>query len=111
MKKYLSLVLLVGLLAVGRAEVDYVGESFKPTTNIDLYFSKEDIAKEYTVMGHAIGSGTSDSDDIQQALIDKAKEKGEDAVLITEVDNQNSLLAKADRDPDSEVKASFLKYK
>ena len=62
-------------------------------------------------MGHAIGSGTSDSDDIQQALIDKAKEKGADAVLITEVDNQNSLLAKADRDPDSEVKASFLKYK
>ena len=111
MKKYLSLVLLVGLLAVGCAEVDYVGESFKPTTNIDLYFSKEDIEKEYTVMGHAIGSGTSDSDDIQQALIDKAKEKGADAVLITEVDNQNSLLAEADRDPDSEVKASFLKYK
>ena len=111
MKKYLSLVLLVELLAVGCAEVDYVGESFKPTTNIDLYFSKEDIEKEYTVMGHAIGSGTSDSDDIQQALIDKAKEKGADAVLITEVDNQNSLLAKADRDPDSEVKASFLKYK
>ena len=111
MKKYVRLVVLLGLLAIGCAEVDYVGESFKPTTNIDLYFSKEDIEKEYTVMGHAIGSGTSDSDDIQQALIDKAKEKGADAVLITEVDNQNSLLAKADRDPDSEVKASFLKYK
>jgi len=45
MKKYVSLVLLVGLLAVGCAEVDYVGESFKPTTNIDLYFSNEDIEK------------------------------------------------------------------
>ena len=62
-------------------------------------------------MGHAIGSGTSDSNDIQQALIDKAKEKGADAVLITEIDNQNSLLSEVDSDPDSEVKASFLKYK
>ena len=38
MKKYVSLVVLVGLLAIGCAEVDYVGESFKPTTNIDLYY-------------------------------------------------------------------------
>ena len=62
-------------------------------------------------MGHAISSGTSDSNDIQRALIDKAKEKRADAVLITEIDNQNSLLAEADSAPDSEVKASFLKYK
>ena len=109
MKKYLSLVLLVGLLAVGCAEVDYVGESFKPTTNIDLYFSKEDIEKEYTVMGHAVGDGTSDSNEIQKALIEEAKEKGADAVLITGIDNQ--LLSTEDGDPESEVKASFLKYK
>ena len=33
-------------------------------------------------MGRAIGSGTSDSNEIQKALIEKAKEKGTDAVLI-----------------------------
>tara|TARA_B100000745_G_scaffold102961_1_gene65754 strand:+ start:1149 stop:1496 length:348 start_codon:yes stop_codon:yes gene_type:complete len=109
--KFTGLLVLVALLAIGCASVNYVGKSFEPTTNVDLYFSKEDIEKEYTVMGHAIGSGTSDSNDIQQALIDKAKEKGADAVLITEIDNQNSLLAEVDSDPDSEVKASFLKYK
>ena len=109
MKKYVSLVVLVGLLAIGCAEVDYVGESFKPTTNIDLYFSKEDIEKEYTVMGHAVGDGTSDSNEIQKALIEEAKEKGADAVLITGIDNQ--LLSTEDGDPESEVKASFLKYK
>ena len=74
--KFTGLLGLVALLAIGCASVNYVGKSFEPTTNVDLYFSKEDIEKEYTVMGHAIGSGTSDSDDIQQALIDKAKEKG-----------------------------------
>ncbi len=109
MKKYVSLVVLVGLLAIGCAEVDYVGESFKPTTNIDLYFSKEDIEKEYTVMGHAIGSGTSDSNEIQKALIEEAKEKGTDAVLIIGIGNP--LLSTEDSNPKSEVKASFLKYK
>ena len=104
MKKYVSLVVLVALLAIGCAEVDYVGESFWPTTNVDLYFSKEDIEKEYTVMGHAIGSGTYDSNAIQKALIEEAKEKGADAVLITGIDDQ-------DNGYESEVTASFLKYK
>ena len=83
----------------------YVGKSFEPTTNVDLYFSKEDIQKEYTVMGHAIGSGTSDSNDIQKALIEEAKEKGADAVLITEIGNPR--LSSEDSDPKSEVKLHF----
>ena len=60
-------------------------------------------------MGHAIGSGTSNSNEIQKALIEEAKEKGAGAVLITEIGNP--LLSSEDSDPKSEVKASFLKYK
>ena len=102
--KFTGLPVLVALLAIGCASVNYVGKSFEPTTNVDLYFSKEDIEKEYTVMGHAIGSGTYDSNAIQKALIEEAKEKGADAVLITGIDNQDS-------GPENEVTASFLKYK
>ena len=102
--KFTGLLVLVALLAIGCASVNYVGKSFEPTTNVDLYFSKEDIQKEYTVMGHAIGSGTYDSNAIQKALIEEAKEKGADAVLITGIDNQDS-------GPENEVTASFLKYK
>ena len=109
MNKFISLPVLVTLLAIGCANVNYIGKSFEPTTNVDLYFSKEDIEKEYTVMGHAVGDGTSDSNEIQKALIEEAKEKGADAVLITGIDNQ--LLLTEDGDPESEVKASFLKYK
>ena len=107
--KSISLPIWVTLFTIGCANVNYVGKSFEPTTNIDLYFSKEDIEKEYTVMGHAIGSGTSDSNEIQEALIEEAKEKGANAVLITGIDNQ--LLSTEDGDPESEIKASFLKYK
>ena len=55
-------------------------------------------------MGHAIGSGAYDSNAIQKALIEEAKEKGADAVLITGIDDQ-------DNGHESEVPASFLKYK
>ena len=109
MNKFISLPVLVTLLAIGCANVNYIGKSFEPTTNVDLYFSKEDIEKEYTVMGHAVGDGTSDSNEIQKALIEEAKEKGADAVLITGIDNQ--LLSTEEGDPESEVKASYLKYK
>ena len=44
--KITGLLVLAALLAIGCTEVDYVGESFKPTTNVDLYFSKEDIERE-----------------------------------------------------------------
>ena len=60
-------------------------------------------------MGHAISSGTSDSNDIQKALIEKAKEKGAGAVLITEIGNP--LLSSEDSDPKSEVKGQSFIFK
>ena len=102
--KFTGLLVSVALLAISCANVNYVGKSFEPTIKVDLYFSKEDIEKEYTVMGHATGSGTYDSNAIQKALIEEAKERGADAVLITGIDNQDS-------GPENEVTASFLKYK
>ena len=108
--KFISLPVLVTLLAIGCANVNYIGKSFEPTTNVDLYFSKEDIEKEYTVMGHAVGDGTSDNDEIQIALIEEGKAKGADAVLITGIDSDR-LLSKENIGRESEVKASFLKYK
>jgi len=78
-------------------------------TLISISLRKIQREKEYTVMGHAIGSGTSDSNEIQKALIEEAKEKGTDAVLIIGIGNP--LLSTEDSNPKSEVKASFLKYK
>ncbi len=48
---------LVMLLAMGCAPVSYIGNSYEPTDNVDLYFSVDDIKMEYTVIGHALGVG------------------------------------------------------
>ena len=58
-----SAFILVALFAVGCADVNYVGNSFNSTTTVDVYFSKEEIETDYTVMGHALDTGTWVSND------------------------------------------------
>ena len=61
-------------------------------------------------MGYAIGSRTSNNDAIQQALMKEAQNRGADAILITGIGFQRSILD-LDELPEGEVKALFLKYK
>jgi hypothetical protein len=103
----LPLFLLLFLVS-GCARVDYMGNSLPPTNKVDLYFSANDIEKEYYVLGMANAVGI-DPDNVQEKLIEKAKRNGADAILfldffqttsgeIGEITNQN-------------VRADFLKYK
>ena len=106
-----SVFILAALFAVGCATVNYVGESFAPTTAVDLYFSKESIEKEYTVIGHAMGSSFFRSNDtIQKELLEEAKRKGADAVLITGIGKAHAPVGDSSID-ESQINASFLKYK
>lgn len=99
------------LFAVGCASVNYTGQSFEPTTTVDLYFSKEDIEKEYTVIGHALGSSFFRSNDtIQKELLEEAKRKGADAVVITGLGKAHAPIGESSVD-ESQINASFLKYK
>ena len=109
--KLSSALIFVTLLAVGCVSVDYVGRSFGPTTSVDVYFSAEEITKEYTVIGHAIGSSQFvPNDKIQEKLIEKAKLEGADAILITGIGKSNVHIGETSVD-ESQINASFLIYK
>ena len=55
MFKYtVSLLVLFVLFVAACAKIDYLGQSYPPTTHVDLYFSEEDIREDYRVMGHVI---------------------------------------------------------
>ncbi len=106
-----SVFLLVALFAVGCASVKYVGESFEPTMNVDLYHSKESIEKEYTAIGHALGSSFFRSDDeIQKKLQEEAMRQGADAVLITGIGKSHAPIGESSIEED-QINALFLKYK
>ncbi len=104
--------MLVTLLAFGCATVNYVGESFDPTTNVDVYYSEDEIKNEYTIIGHAIGSTSFVSNDkIVAKLIEEAKSKGADAILITGVGKSNIPTGEYSSMAENQINASFVKYK
>lgn len=72
-------------LAAGCVTADYMGESYPPTSNVDTYFDKQDIKRDYKVMGQI----TLDADDflgndkIMQKMREEAMNHGADAVIVT----------------------------
>lgn len=105
-------VILVAFLLVGCASVDYVGRSLNPTVHVDVYYSEEEIEQEYTVIGHAIGTGgfLVSNEDILEELIGDARSRGADAVLITGIDKAH-VPTDDGSDEERQITASFLKYK
>ena len=55
MFKYtVSLLALFVLFVAACAKIDYIGQSYQPTTHVDLFFSEEDIREDYQVMGNML---------------------------------------------------------
>jgi hypothetical protein len=84
----LSLPALALMLTVSCTKIDYVGKSYAPTSNVDIYFSLDDVKGEYEVMGHltATAGEFTSSEKMQEKIIEKAREKGADAVVILGLD-------------------------
>jgi hypothetical protein len=81
------LLAVLATLATGCAHLDYVGQSFLPTTGVDVYFSKADVPCAYQVMGQMIASGDQfiSAERVQERIIAQAREKGADGVVILRV--------------------------
>ncbi len=65
--------------------VQYIGKQYSPTQNVDVFLDTEDIKKSYEVIGKIDGISAilgSSYDEIQAKIIQSAKEKGADAVLL-----------------------------
>ena len=72
------------MVVTGCAHMDYAGQSFPPTQNVDLFYSEANVTREYTVMGELTGTGDQfvSSQKLQDQMVQKAREKGADAVVI-----------------------------
>ncbi len=99
------------LWIIGCSHVNYVGKSFEPSLNVDIFYSKKEIPKEYSVIGHAISAGQIfvSVDKLQTNMIKKAKTKGADAILITNIGRESELNGRG-FDAEKQIKATFLRY-
>lgn len=87
LKQCKNIVLISGLLfAVSCAPtVNYIGKNYNPTQNIDVFLDTNDVKKNYEVIGKVDGiSGIlgSSYQDIQAKIVQTAKDKGADAVIL-----------------------------
>jgi len=90
--KSLKVLFPVLTILCGCATINYIGTSYPPTDNVDLYFSEADIEKEYRVVGRIVATADADemfysSEKFTEAILKKAREKGADGVVISEFGN------------------------
>ena len=100
-------------------DIDYLGDTYSPTTHVDVYFSEDDVTEAYQKMGHATAE-KGDAEELQERLIEKARESGADGIIFHGIDRvktgetttvdaigtehtQNTRVL--------QVKAVFIKYK
>jgi hypothetical protein len=64
--------------------LDYIGASYSPTKIVDVYVDASAIKKPYTIMGKTYIETTplTNLERVQQDAIEKAKQKGADAILF-----------------------------
>jgi hypothetical protein len=78
------LLVALPILAAGCATLDYVGQSYPPTQDVALFYSEENVDREYTVIGEL--TATADmfvsTHKVQDQIVEKARSKGADAVVI-----------------------------
>ena len=85
MMKRSSLLLLISVLLISCSSgVKYLGNSYTPTQEVKIYFSKGDIDKPYEVIGKVyldVEEKTKD-EKIQNMILNKARENGGDGVIL-----------------------------
>ena len=88
MKRLLLPAALAALLLSACAHVDYVGRSYPPTQKVDLFFDEREVEASYDVMGQVIARANDlvSAEKLQAKIMQKAQDRGADAVVITGMD-------------------------
>ncbi len=90
-------------LLVGCVNFSYQGEEFAPTENVSVFYSASEVPADFAVIGKARASGNYSevtNDQLVDKLIEEAKSKGADGVLITQTqvkpEEEDSALTQED---------------
>ena len=83
----LLLLVLVATSGCSRNRVTYIGDSYPPSNQVNVFFDAGDIEQTYRVMGRATGvvSEGGDTDRLNEKFLDTARSKGADGVIFGEM--------------------------
>jgi len=84
--KNIGLLFFILLLCSCSPRMHYLGDSYAPTQNVDVFYDELDIKKEYRVIGQLSADNqnnpTINLDKIRDDMIKTAGEKGADGILF-----------------------------
>lgn len=79
-------ILLFMVAAVGchYVEINYIGKSYPPTVNVNMYFDRADVPENEKVIGRAIVTAPEGTkgEKVKEGLLKEARAKGADAILV-----------------------------
>jgi hypothetical protein len=86
----------IAVLAVaigGCVSVDYVGKSFPPTTQVDVYLSMTDVKRPYTTIGEVRADTAAipladSAQDLQEKMIAEARKRGANGIVLGGLDRR-----------------------
>lgn len=83
--------LSLALLLVGCVSNDYTGKTYAPTDNVEIFYAETDVGRDYEVMGtdRATASDSMSSQDIVAKMVDEAKKRGADGIIVDNVDTRS----------------------
>ena len=89
----MSRLLIVVVLLAGCTSVDYVGKTYAPTSNVDVYMSTDDVRRPYEVMGEARAQVdtipfSKPGQQLQDKLVAEARAKGADGIILGQLQNR-----------------------
>ncbi len=85
--------LFTGLILLGGCtKLDYIGDEYAPTTNVEMFFSEDDVTREHKVMGHLIATANDmvSAEKMPKEMKKKAMAKGADAIIIMGMEKYQS---------------------
>jgi hypothetical protein len=85
---YLIALAMLAAPTVGCAHLDYMGESYAPTSHVDVYYSEDNVPRAYTRMGEVIVTGDEivSGSKMQEKIRREAMKRGADAIVLTSLE-------------------------
>ena len=99
----LSLLLIFTLVSCAPL-IHYVGDSYPPTSKVDVYYSVKDIQRDYTIMGRMTRELIM-GDHEKKEMIEEAKRKGAEGIIFYDLEmdaGKSSIVS---------IKAELIRYK
>ncbi len=90
-------------------KINYIGDQYPPTSEVDIYYDMADVQKDFRTMGMLSANNSQNTflslEDIKSKIIEDAKQRGADAIVfISLVSNNNDV------DDQHFIEAKLLKY-